>query len=263
MDTSQRDRSPFVFFSLVFALSVPLWLIGGSKLPLPVNLPVSALTAFVPAIAAAILVYRQSGRSGLRTLLRRAVDFRRVERRRWYVPVLLLAPLLYVISYLTMRLLGLPLPADIVIRWQALPAFFALYFVSGAGEEIGWTGYALDPIQRRHGAFKAGLLLGILWALWHAVTFVQTGNAQGWVLWQSLKTVATRLLLVWVYNNTGHSVFATILYHAADNTAWSLFPNTSSHYNPKVTGSLNWLVVCIIHIGWGTKAYTGRHRKST
>ena len=66
-------RSPLRFFLLVFALSIPFWLLdplaerfAGA---LPVNLPVSSLMAVVPFIAAAILV----GRGGARQLLQPAL----------------------------------------------------------------------------------------------------------------------------------------------------------------------------------------------
>ena len=40
------------YFLLVFLLSIPFWIVGGEKLPLPMNLPVSALIFINPAIAA-------------------------------------------------------------------------------------------------------------------------------------------------------------------------------------------------------------------
>jgi uncharacterized protein len=53
-------RSPLKFFALIFALSVPFWLVGAmydQGLPLPINLPVAALMFVCPFIAAIILVY--------------------------------------------------------------------------------------------------------------------------------------------------------------------------------------------------------------
>jgi membrane protease YdiL (CAAX protease family) len=250
---TQTGKSPLSFFVLVLILSVPIWLVGGKKLPLPVNLPASALAALVPGIAASVLSFRRDRFAGVRALLSRALDFRRVRNKIWYLPALLLMPLLYVLSYVIMRVTGMPLPDPIQIPWTALPAYFALYFVAGAGEELGWSGYALDPLQKRWGALKAGLLLGIFWAVWHSVTYVQTGNVASWIAWQTARTVAFRVLCVWVYNNTGKSVFATILFHSADNVAWSLFPNNASHYSPMVTGLFTWIVMVTAVFGWGAK----------
>jgi uncharacterized protein len=51
-----------------------------------------------------------------------------------------------------------------------------------------------------------------------------------------------RTVIVWLYNSTGKSVFATILYHTSDNVSWSLFPNYGSHYDPFITGLITTLV---------------------
>jgi hypothetical protein len=58
---------------------------------------------------------------------------------------------------------------------------------------------------------------------------------------------------VGIFSQTGRSVFAATLYHAIDNVGWSLFPNQSSHYDPAVTGLLNWVVVFIIILAGGMK----------
>jgi hypothetical protein len=63
VNTSRSSKkSPLVFFLLVFVLSIPFWLIGAMTeqgLPLPMNLPVSALSFVCPTMAALILVYRE------------------------------------------------------------------------------------------------------------------------------------------------------------------------------------------------------------
>lgn len=251
-----QAKLPLDYFVLAFGLAIPFWLLGGNKLPLPVNLPAGALVTVVPVTAAAALVYRRSGRKGVTALLKQAVDYRKIRNKVSYLPVMLLAPLLYFLSYIIMRLTGLPLPDRPELPLQTAPAFFVLYFISDAGEELGWTSYALEPMQNRWGVLKASLILGAVWAIWHAVPFLQTGNSASWVVWQSLKTIAMRVIIAWVYNNTNKSTFATILYHTTDNVSWSLFPNYSSHYNPMVTGLLNWIVVAIVAFGWraGTRA---------
>lgn len=161
--------------------------------------------------------------------------------------------MIYCLSFVIMRLIGLPLPYTVDISLQTALVFFLLYFISGVGEELGWTGYALDPLQNRWGAFKASFILGGVWAIWHGITFLQTGNPVSWVVDQSLKTIAMRMVIVWLYNSTGKSVFAAILYHTTDNVSWSLFPNYGSHYNPFVTGLITWLTMLIVIFGWGRK----------
>jgi hypothetical protein len=126
---------PLNYFLLVLALSIPIWLLGGNKLPLPINLPVSALTTFIPMIAASILIFQRSGFVGVKELLNRAWDFKKIKTI-WYLPALLLAPLIYLLSYALIRLTGLPLPVLIDIPLLVAPAFFILFLISKSGKSV-------------------------------------------------------------------------------------------------------------------------------
>lgn len=79
---------------------------------------------------------------------------------------------------------------------------------------------------------------------------MQTGNPASWIAWQALFSVALRILIVWVYNNAGKSVFAAILVHVTSNLSWSLFPNYGSHYDPFVMALMAWLAVAVIMVTW-------------
>lgn len=74
--------------------------------------------------------------------------------------------------------------------------------------------------------------------------------------WQSLAMVAERVLQVWLYNNTGKSVFAAALFHAMVNVTWQLFPNQGSHYDPRITGLIAAFVAVIVTVVWGPRTLT-------
>ena len=53
-----------------------------------------------------------------------------------------------------------------------LPAVFLLVLLfNGFGEETGWRGFALEPLQHRFGPVAGTLILAALWAGWHTPTF--------------------------------------------------------------------------------------------
>ena len=217
--TDPGDRSPRAFFVLVFVLSIPFWAVGAATgLQLTPDLPVSSFIWVCPVIAASLLEYRERGTAGVATLLKRSVDYTRVQDKRWYVPAVLLLPGIYAATYGVMRLVGLPLPT-VQLPVLAALGWFLGYFIAGQCEELGWTGYALDPLQARWSALGASLLLGLVWAAFHFVPHVQGHRAPEWIAWWSLATVALRVLYTWLYNNTGGSVFATVLFHATGNLA--------------------------------------------
>ncbi len=168
-----RSRSPLKFFLLVFALSIPFWLIGAvTRLQMLPGLPVSSLMAFCPLISASILVYRENKTAGVTELLKRSFDYRRIRAKVWYAPIVLLMPAAMVLTYGLMRLMGLPLPTP-QFPVLAAPVMFLAFFVAALGEELGWSGYAIDPMQGRWNALQASILLGLVWATWHIVPLVQ------------------------------------------------------------------------------------------
>ena len=97
--------------------------------------------------AAAILVYRENGRSGVVALLKRSFDFKRVRATIWYVPIILLMPGIMVLSYVAMRLMGVVLPIP-QFSFATTLMLLAVCFIAAIGEELGWLGYAIDPFTQ-------------------------------------------------------------------------------------------------------------------
>jgi hypothetical protein len=50
--------------------------------------------------------------------------------------------------------------------------------IKGPVEEFGWRGLALPLLQRKFAPFWAGLILGVLWGLWHLPAFLLSGTQQ-------------------------------------------------------------------------------------
>jgi membrane protease YdiL (CAAX protease family) len=225
-------RSPLLFFVLVFALSIPFWVLSAIfPMNLPVdNLPVTDIGAtFVPLIAASILVYREEKLWGVRNLWKRTFDYKRITQKIRYVPIIFLMPFIYVLTYGVMRLVGLPVPTEWHIPLLT-PLLFIAFFLAAAGKELGYTGYATDPMQVRYTALTASLIMGSIHAVWHYPSMIQIGQTPGLMVWGTLLTISFRILTVWLYNNTGNSVFVAILFHAVTNTGRSVFPGGRSAY---------------------------------
>jgi uncharacterized protein len=165
-------------------------------------------------------------------------------------------------SYAVMQIADLPMPQP-GVPWLLAPVLFLLFFVAAVGEELAWTATVLDPLQSRVGALPAALIIGVVWALWHVIPFFQVHPSASWVVGQCLFTVAFRVLLVWLYNNTGRSVFAVVVAHAMYNVAWQLFPNRGSHYNPWIVAAITALVALIVTLVSGAKTFSGRTSNST
>ena len=135
-------------------------------------------------------------------------------------------------------------------------SLFLGLFIAALGEELGWTGYVIDPLQDRSNALQASLVLGLVWAGWHIVALVQVGRAANWIVWWSLYTVVQRVIIVWLYNNTGKSVFAATVYHTMMNLCWQLFPIDGSFWDPRITALIVSAVAAIVIVVWRPKTLT-------
>jgi uncharacterized protein len=89
------------------------------------------------------------------------------------------------------------------------------------GEELGWRGFALPRLQQGRGALAATLLLGVVWAGWHLPAFFYLPNFRAMGLAGApgfaLGVLAGAVLLTWLYNSTGGSLLAVILWHGMFN----------------------------------------------
>lgn len=227
---SSNSKNNFLvkFFALTFLLSIPFYIlnmlanlnvVGRSELgPLYIS-----LFTFTPIASASILTLRKRGSQGLKELLARIFDFKRITKSRWYMVIVLLPPFLFLLSLLLVVLLGFQVPPALA-PVVALPALIPFTFLLAAGEEVGWMGYAFEPMESRLGALRAALVLGVIWAFWHVPFFIFMMPDPYVFTAQFFTLIGSRLLLVWIFNNTGKSVFAAILFHALENTALMTFP---------------------------------------
>lgn len=240
-----------MFFVLAFVFSVPFLLVGAltgiSILP---GLPISALGAVCPVLAALVTVAVRREPGGLGRFLRQA--FGAWPRGWWWAPTLLLTPAVAVVSWFVLRLTGTPVPVPEISPLTAL-ALVALFIVGAPAEELGWSSYVTDPLQTRWGALGASLVLGAVWVVFHIVPLLQVGRSAGWIAGWSLGTLAMRVIMVWLFTNTGHAVIAVSLFHATQNLSWQLFPVQGSFYDPLVTGVIFAVAAVMIVLGWGPR----------
>jgi membrane protease YdiL (CAAX protease family) len=250
---TKSPRSPLTYLALTAGLTVPFWLVGAlveTPEGSPVKLPTSALALICPVAAASILVARDEGLRGVRGLLRRSVSLRAI-RPTWFLPILALPPIAYLGAYGAMRLAGLERSAP-AITLADLAVLAAIFVVAGVAEEAGWTGYATEPLRDRWGALPAAVVIGAVWGLVHVVPDLQGGQDASWIFWQRVVgSIALRILIVWLFVNTG-SVGAAVLFHAVENLCWQVLASTGP-YEPGFVAPTFALVAALVVALWGPR----------
>ena len=169
-------------------------------------------------------------------------------------------PVVMILAWGLMNLMGIEIP-DLTLPFWIAPILFLVIFIFALGEEVGWMGYAIDPMQDRWDALKASIILGIVWAIWHIVPFVSAQHHLIFIVGLCINLALTRILIVRLYNNTGKSIFAAISYHAMYTVSTFMFPNYDSIYGPFITCIVITIIAVIVTFLWGPKTLAQFRKK--
>jgi len=211
-------RHPLVlFFALAFALP---WFVWGTALAeqlgwITWHIP-GALAFWIGLpIASCGTAALTGGWPAVKDLLLRMVRVR--VRVRWYLVAVVLTPALAALAVLVGVVAGLPVSPETTSWWGVLGAFAFNTWMWLLTEETAWRGFALPRMLPRFGAVGANLLLGVVWAVWHLPLFLIDGSFQSrlpFVVF-ALSTVATSVLIGWVFRGARGSVLLAALFHAS------------------------------------------------
>ena len=91
--------------------------------------------------------------------------------------------------------------------------FFML--ILGPIEEFGWRGLAMPLLQRLMTPLTAGLVLGVIWGVWHLPAFYLSGTPQSnWAFLPFFAgSVSISVILTPLFNASRGSILLPLLYH--------------------------------------------------
>jgi membrane protease YdiL (CAAX protease family) len=229
-------RYPLIsFFALTALISWAIWtpiVIQYYRNPFPVSFEetpaylilLAFLGFFGPTIAALILSGLEGGREEIKRLLSGWKLWR--VGLRWYLAFFLSQ---LAIEFLATQLYIGQSNATPQIDWGNwagfLPTFLRAALIGGAiAEETGWRGFALPRLQETRSALSASVIIGLIWGVWHLPISLVPGanfpvelNLTLFAVFV-LNAVFISIVMTWLYNNTGGSIFVCYLYHALLNT---------------------------------------------
>lgn len=173
--------------------------------------PLFFLAVYAPAIAAFAIILYKTGIPGIKSYLSRLLIWR--SSLSWYAFLFLGIPLIFIVgSLIKGNLLTDPFPFSTLSAFL-LATFFAI--IKGPVEEFGWRGLALPLLQRKLAPIWAGLILGIIWGLWHLPAFLMSGTQQSeWSFAPFfLGCVALSIIVTPLFNRSHGSILLTAFFH--------------------------------------------------
>ncbi len=248
------------FFVLTFMATWLLWLptvLHAIWRPMPpVLLILGLLAGFTPSVMGIIFITREKGIKSIK-YLKNSLSIR--FNYLWLLYLLLFPMQAAVSLYLVQRIeityvVAQPIPSAFVIL-----VFMQILLTGGAlGEEFGWRGYALKRLTDIMGTFKATLVLGFLWSLWHLPLFFMVGTVQSnlplgqFVLQNTLMS----FFYTYLFTKTEGKMVPMILLHATANTAAAIFP----YWQTDVGRYIGFAVLVVMLFGtYGVDALWTRH----
>ncbi|TNC62554.1 CPBP family intramembrane glutamic endopeptidase [Rubellimicrobium roseum] len=177
--------------------------------------PLFVLAVYAPAISAIVLVLADGGHAGLGRFLSRLGLWR--APAGWWAFLILGVPAIYVAG----AALGNGLD-----EWRlpkGLLGAMLFMLVLGPVEEFGWRGFMLPLLQRRMAPLWAGLLVGVVWGVWHLPAFYLGGTVQSeWAFLPFfLGSVALSVIFTALFNDARGSLLLPALLHLqVNNPLW-------------------------------------------
>ncbi len=180
--------------------------------------PLYILAVYAPAVAAVTLIWRYYGIRGLGSYFRRLTLWR--MPLAWWLFLLFGIPGLFYLAAVIAGTIADPFP---YIPWYTvLPALLFMLFL-GPIEEFGWRGLALPLLQRRLAPLWAGLIVGIIWGVWHLPAFFIGGTPHSeWVFAQFfISAMAISVIMTAMFNAARGSILTAALFHfQLNNPIW-------------------------------------------
>ncbi|MET9782162.1 CPBP family intramembrane glutamic endopeptidase [Nocardiopsis alba] len=218
-----RGLTAFLVISFAFSWTawwlIPRFLDGGD--PTPAVL----VGGFGPMVAAILVTAATKGRAGVGALFRR----HSLRHRGGIAPYAITALVVLAIAGSA----ALPVYLGTAsVEEEALKAalmmvpvqFLLIALVGGGNEELGWRGFALPRLQGSLPPLAANVVLGAIWAVWHAPLFEMAGTIQSEVYFPAyaLLCVGLTVVLGHVFNSARGGVLAAVVAHAAVNVVAGL-----------------------------------------
>lgn len=222
-----------LFMAVTFGLSWASWFVaaglGGEAMKPPTALPY-LFGAFGPLIGALVIRIRRRRRG--EPVPAHVVPFRR-GTLAWAPLLLVLASATVLVAALLAHAAGGPglsweNAKDVMKDAGGPAAFLVSMVISGPlSEEAGWRGTAYPRMRASMGRLTVGVVLGVIWAVWHLPLFFIDGTVQnglglatpGGVLFAA-STVPMAMLTAYAYERAG--VVAAMAVHFAVNTTMIL-----------------------------------------
>jgi membrane protease YdiL (CAAX protease family) len=231
-----NNKKTYTFLLMTFIWSWTFWFIGLSYFEEGINqesigkfLTLFFMGVYGPTISAILTTLIFDGFEGVLSLLKKVFIWNIPFKNYLYI---ILLPIFFVIigiglynifigdigSFDTMAFLSIP------------TILLAGLYAGPLGEELGWRGFLLPELQKKHTNLKSAILIGVIWFTWHIPLWwapfgtLVSGESISFlpVVTYFLMLICLSIIITWLVINSKGSVLIAILFHLFINAGIAL-----------------------------------------
>jgi membrane protease YdiL (CAAX protease family) len=211
----------------------------------------------MPAIIAALLIWRQRDPAMAKDFVRRCFSLRLINPGVLF-GTLLLMPLSVLIA-ITLSVLAGGSPD----QFQFSGAFsfstgfipvLALLWLAAIFEEVGWRGYGFESLEKGRTFLAASIMFGVFWSLWH-LPLLWVNDSYQYEIFQKnpwfavnffVGTVILGVIISWVCHINRRSILAAVIFHFVINISQEMLSMTQATKSIQTLVLLVFVVIIVL-----------------
>lgn len=236
----------YIFLLMTILWSWIFWLIGLNLLANGINqesigkfLIFFFIGVYGPTISAIITTIIFDGFTGVLNLLKKLFIWNVPFKNYLYIIIL---PIIFVIIGIGLYdiFIGDIGSFDLMAFLSIPTILWAGFYAGPLGEELGWRGFLLPELQKKHTNLKSAIIIGIIWFVWHIPLWwapfgtLVSGESISFlpVTTYFLMLICLSIIITWLVINSKGSVLVALLFHLSNNAgiAMLFFPELNMDF---------------------------------
>lgn len=231
-----NNKKTYIFLLITIIWSWTFWLIGLNLLVNGINqesigkfLIFFFTGVYGPSISAIVTTIIFEGFEGVSNLLKKLFIWNVPFKNYLYIIIL---PIIFVIIGIGLYNIFI---GDIgsfdLMAFLSIPTILWAGFYAGPlGEELGWRGFLLPELQKKHTNLKSAIIIGVIWFIWHIPLWwapfgtLVSGESISFlpVITYFLMLICLSIIITWLVINSKGSVLVALLFHLSINAGIAL-----------------------------------------
>jgi membrane protease YdiL (CAAX protease family) len=202
-----------VAYTITWSILFPLSFLY-SSLSQPIREIWHSFGSIGPSISALVIIYSLKRRKGLSELKKRVVKYSGYKLLLFaFIPILLLIISLVIEFFMNIFSLNSFIEQNELDNAVSVVIFLLPSLCYGFFEEIGWRGFLLPKLQQKHNAFRATLILTLIWWFWHFPTFFYRFELWFALVFMFPLILTGSFVFTYLFNQSNGSLFMVIVLH--------------------------------------------------